>query len=151
MERELQSFQPAQLNLFLIPLFSEPPSGAAPDALANWIVDNYNYARAEKILASLPVRRTGVYIMSVLSKPIDPSRPLQPPYLWQDFTEVEPKIVVAWIQHFLDQAAKDRPWESTICDELALDLRNYIEKVATEMQVALPAMATALKWLKPEP
>jgi hypothetical protein len=85
----------------------------------------------------------------VLSKPIDPLRPLQPPYLWQDFTQVEPKIVAAWIQYFLDQAAKDRPWEESIGDKLALDLRNYIEQVAGQMQATLPAMVTALKWFKP--
>ncbi len=148
-ERELQSFQPAQLNLYLIPLFSEPPKDAKLDDLANWIVDNYNYPRAEKILGSFPDRRTGVYILSVLSKPIDPSHPLQPPYLWQDFSQVEPRIVVAWIQFFLDQAAKEKPWEESMGDKLALDLRNYIEQVAVQMQVTLPAMVTALKWFKP--
>jgi hypothetical protein len=58
---------------------------------------------------------------------------------------VGPKIVAAWIQYFLDQAAKDRPWEESIGDELALDLRNYIEQVAGQMHATLPAMVTALK------
>jgi hypothetical protein len=148
-ERELQSFSPAQLNLYLMPLLSEPPRNAQPDDLANWIVDNYNYPRAEKILASLPERKTGVYILSVLSKPVDPSHALQPPYLWQDLSNVEPRIVVAWVQFFLDQAAKGRPWEESMGDKLALDLRNNIEQVAVQMQAAIPAMVTAIKWFKP--
>lgn len=148
-ERELQAFPPAQLNFYLMPILGEPPSDAKPDDLANWIVDNYNYPRAERIIAALPDRRTGVYILSVLSKPIDLSRPLQPPYLWQDLSNVEPRIAVAWIQYFLDQAAKDKPWEESMGDKLALDLRNNIEQVAVQMQTAIPAMITAIKWFKP--
>jgi hypothetical protein len=148
-ERELQAFPPVQLNLYLMPLLSEPPRDAQPDDLANWIIDNYNYPRAEKILASLPDRRTGVYILSLLSKPVDPLRPLQPPYLWQDLSNIEPKIAVAWIQYFLDQAAKDRPWEESMGDKLALDLRNNIEQVAVQMQAVIPAMVIAIKWFKP--
>jgi len=148
-ERELQAFPPAQLNLYLTPLLGEPPKDAQPDNLANWIVDNYNYPRAEKILASLPDRKTGVYILSILSQPVDPSHALHPPYLWQDLSNVEPGIAVAWIQYFLDQAAKDRPWEESMGDRLALDLRNNVEQVAVQMQAAIPAMVTAIKWFKP--
>jgi hypothetical protein len=150
-ERQLSEFHPAQLNLYLVPLLGEPPGGAESDRLANWIVDyGYNYPRASKILTSLAGRRTGVYILSVLSKPVDPSHALQPPYLWQDLSSVEPAIVVAWIQYFLDQSAKDRPWEESMGDKLALDLRNNIEIVAVQMQAAIPAMATAVKWFKLE-
>ena len=148
-ESELQTFPSAQLNFYLIPILGEPPSDAQSDNLANWIIDNYNYPRAEKILATLPDRRTGVYILSVLSKPVDPAHALQPPYLWQDLSNVEPRIAVAWIQYFLDQAAKDKPWEESMGDKLALDLRNNIEQVAVQMQTAIPAMITAIIWFKP--
>ncbi len=148
-ERELQVFQPIQLNLYMVPLLSDPPPDAQPNDLANWIVDHYNYPRAQKILATLPNRRTGVYILSVLSKPVDPSLPLQPPYLWQDLSNVEPAIATAWIQYFLDQAAKDRPWEESMGDKLALDLRNNIQQVATQMQATIPALITAIRWFKP--
>jgi hypothetical protein len=148
-QRELSAFRPDQLNLYLIPLLSEPPAAAQPDDLANWIVDNYNYPRAQKILTSLPDRRTGVYIVSVLSKPIDPSLPLKPPYLWQDLSDVEPRIVVAWVQYFLDQSSKSRPWDESVGDRLSLDLRNGIEQVAVQMQATIPALVTAIKWFKP--
>ncbi len=148
-ERELVVFQPAQLNLLMVPLLGGPPAETKPGDLANWIVDHYNYPRAQKILAALPNRRTGVYILSVLSKRVDPSVPLQPPYLWQDLSNVEPAIAAAWIQYFLDQSAKDRPWEESMGQKLALDLRNNIEQVATQMQATIPAMATAIRWFKP--
>lgn len=148
---ELQTFPPAQLNLYLMPLLSELPQNTQLDDLANWIVDkdHYNYPRAQQILAALPGRRSGVYIISVLSRPIDPSRQLQPPYLLQDLSDVDPRIADAWIQYFLNQAAKDKPWQESVADQLALDLRNNIERVADQMQLAIPAMATAIKWFKP--
>ena len=148
-ESELQTFSSAQLYLYLVPLLMKLPENAKPDDLANWIVDNYNYPRAQKILDSLPNQRTGVYILSVLSKPVDPSHALQPPYLWQDLSNAEPKIVDAWIQYFLNQAAKDKPWEENGGDKLALDLRNHIEQVAVQIQSTIPAMVIAIKWLKP--
>jgi hypothetical protein len=71
-----------------------------------------------------------VYILSILSTPVDQLRPLQPPNPWQDLSTVEPRIAVASVQFFLDQAAKHRPWEESMGDKLALDLRNNIEQVA---------------------
>jgi len=150
-ESQLQTFPPVQLNLYLMPVFSGPPKYAQPDDLANWIIDedHYNYPRARQILDSLPDKRNGVYILSVLSRPIDSSHQLKPPYLLQDLSNVEPGIVVAWIQYFLNQAAKGKPWEENMGDKLALDLRNDIEQVAVQMQLTLPAMAAAIKWFKP--
>ncbi|HVT95461.1 MAG TPA: hypothetical protein VHD76_21600 [Bryobacteraceae bacterium] len=150
-ERKVEAgFTPSQLNLYLIPLYKEPPSDIKPDDLPGWIVDNYNYSRAANILGAVPRHGSGVYIISVLGKPIDPSHPLAPPYLWQDLTHVEPSITSAWIQYFLDQSAKDKPWDESTGEKLALEMRNYIELVANQTQATLPAMATALKWFKPE-
>jgi hypothetical protein len=148
-EKEILYFHPAQLNLYLVPLIGKAPGDVQLDSLANLIVDNYNYPRASKILASLPGQRTHVYILSVLSKPIDPSHMVQPPYLWQDLSNVEPSIVVAWMQYFLDQSAKDRPWEESMGDKLALDLRNNIERAAIQLRATIPAMAEAVKWVRP--
>lgn len=150
-ERKVEAgYALAQLNLYLIPLYKAPPPDVKAADVPGWIVDNYDYARASRILGAVPRHGTGVYIISVLGKPIDPARQLTPPYLWQDLTHVEPTITAAWIQHFLDQSAKERPWEESMGEKLALDLRNYIELAANQAHVTLPAMATALKWFKPE-
>jgi len=62
---------------------------------------------------------------------------------------VEPTIVVAWIQFFLDQSAKERPWDEDMGEKLALDLRNAIEQAANAAQATIPAMVTAIRWFKP--
>ena len=149
-ERQLQAgYAPPQVNLYLIPLYSQPPMDLKPGDLANWMVDNYNYARASRILGAVPSGGTGIYIVSVLAKPIDPSQQIHPPYLWQNLSHVAPAIAPAWIQHFMNQAAKEAPWDENMAEKLALDLRNEIEQVAGEVNITLPAMATAIKWFKP--
>jgi hypothetical protein len=142
-------FSPKQLNLYLIPLLKPPPAEINDDDLPDWVVTNYDYARAEGILSIIRERGTGIYILSVLGKGVNTSTPLAPPYLWQDLSHVESKIVVAWIQHFLDQAKKERPWEENMGEEFILELRNYVEKCANDVAAAIPAMATAIKWIKP--
>jgi len=87
--------------------------------------------------------------MWCLSEPLDVSHPLNQPHLWQNLTHVAPTIVVAWIQYFVDQSAKEKPWDENMGAQLALDMRNAIEQAANEVHATVPAMVTAINWFKP--
>jgi len=151
-DRKIEAgYKPGQLNLYSVLLYAQPPADISTEALPNWVLDNYNFSRAERILGAVPAneRGTGIYILSVLSRPLDVTRTLDAPHLWQDLSHADPAIAAAWIQYFLDQAAKDKPWEENMGEKLALDLRNYIEQAANQMQLTIPALITAIKWFKP--
>jgi len=146
---QLRYFKPAQLNYYIIPVFEGSPAGGSNEATANWIVDNYDYPRAAKILSTLSGSHSGLYILSVLAKPLDLSKPLAPPYFLLDLTHFDPEMATAAIQYFLDQASKDEPWEENVGQRMALDVRNYIEKMGNQMHFVGPALTTAIQWLQP--
>jgi len=51
-------FSREQLNLYLILLDADPPSGMNNDDLSKWVVDHYNFARAARMLNVVPVGAT---------------------------------------------------------------------------------------------
>jgi hypothetical protein len=147
--REEIVFSRAQLNLYLIPIDSDPPAIADKAELSQWVLDHYFYPRAQKLLALVPTHGAGPYVLSAMMQPPQPSATnLLSPYLLQNMTGVEPSIVPAWIGYFLRQAVKDEPWKENRGEKFALELRSYIESVAVQTKASIPAMATAISWIK---
>jgi len=110
-----------ELNVAYLPLHSAP----AGTTSAEWLLANYDFARARSLLRLLPGNtREGPYIVSAL-KPLAGSTTSAPPgpRLFQDLSHVPPHLVASWVKEFLNQAAQERFWEENRAEALARKLR----------------------------
>jgi hypothetical protein len=110
-----------ELNVAYLPLNSAPEEATS----AEWLLANYDFARARSLLRFLPGNtREGPYIVSAL-KPLARSATSGPPgpWLFQDLSHVPPHLVDSWVKEFLNQAAQERFWEENRAEALARKLR----------------------------
>jgi hypothetical protein len=131
---------PQSYNVTYVPIKNKPP----PKPTAQWVLDNYDFARAARILRSVPGDHLhGPYIISH-RYPVRGDSLLTEQYLYQDMSFVEPRIVLPWIKLFLAQSSAPRYWEADQIDLWVLRLRNGIAIAA----ITLPDVAESLKkWI----
>jgi hypothetical protein len=87
---------------------------------AEWILDNYDYARARSLLRHLPARiATALPGLGAQAA----RRRRGQPYLLQDLSSVPPHLAASWVKEFLNQAAQERFWDERTGARLALKLR----------------------------
>ena len=117
----------AQLNVTYLPTTREPLD-AAPELVLN----SYNYVQAQVLLAKVPggPRVDGPYIISSEIPLSQPHGMLDGPYLYQDLSSVEPRIVGLWIREFMIQSGKEDYWRERNGPQAALRLRTAIATVA---------------------
>ena len=145
-ERE---FSPGEINVVYLPVesplsFTPPPDAAAADRL----LASYNYARARALLRAVPgAERAGPYIVSH-RMPLTGAARLEREYLFQDLSAVPPDVIRFWVDIFLRQTAQERFWEERRMEQLALELRTEIEKVAGVVPGIKDALTTWLVWVK---
>ena len=137
-------FDAGKLNVTYLPV-TAPVSEAIPSA--QWILDNYDYARARAVLDLLPgTHREGPYIVSLL-KPATKFHGSLGPYLVQDLSTVPtkpPELISWWIREFLDQAAQEHFWQPKTLESLVLKLRTTVAIVA----VGVPEVKRSLgEWI----
>jgi hypothetical protein len=106
----------------------------------NFVLANYDYARAAGILACLPQRTgTGPVIVSVLA-PIDISKhPI--PVLVEDLTRAEPTLMTSDVNYFVDQASQDQFWKESTLNLMCLKLRNALEVAAVALGMSKEAVS----------
>ena len=116
--RALEEYVPrSELNVAYVPVKAAPGASVT----AEWILDNYDYARARSLLRHLPgAMRDGPYLVSAL-KPLAGGGGSQ--YLLQDLSSVPPHLAASWVKEFLNQAAQERFWDQRTGARLALKLR----------------------------
>jgi hypothetical protein len=110
------------LNITYLPLRELPPTGAMVD----WLLDHYDFARAQIILARLYDRPTGPYVVSYQSplssaNSIDGSR-----LLVEDLSRIPPDLAFLWVNEFTAQAGSARYWDKPALHNLMLHLRTQI-------------------------
>jgi hypothetical protein len=114
------------------------PVSNTPDV--DWVVANYDYARAEVLLSKLPggLLTDGPYVISVL-RPLSSVGPDSFRFLYQDLSTVPTTLIIPWLKEFMVQASQDRFWEEPKMSEFVLSLRDGIERIA----LALPDVKEA--------
>ena len=129
------------LNITYLPIESSPGNNVSID----WILDNYDYARARSILRFLPGNhRHGPYIISC-RKPLTGNTKLPDQYLYQNLSTVPAHLALLWVKEFLNQAAQERFWERNNTEFFTLKLRTTIGILAE----GLPDVRNALdKWIE---
>ena len=134
----------SRLNLTYFPIETSPPPNATPE----WLLEHYDYARAQALLRVLPGDLTdGPYIVSTLKPLSFDSAP--PHYLFQNLTNVPTKpgdLIGWWVREFLHQAAQEHFWEPRTAQLLALKLRTTVAVLAIALPEVQNAIAGWVSW-----
>jgi hypothetical protein len=135
------------LNVAYVPVRAAPPAALSAD----WILTNYDYARARSLLRHLPgPARDGPYIVSTLrpAGALGASAFASGQYLFQDLTAVPPPLVASWVKEFLNQAAQERYWDERAGTRLALRLRLTVGILGAGLPEVRKALDTWIAWVR---
>jgi hypothetical protein len=134
-----------KLNITYFPVKSPLPA----DPTVEWLLDNYDFARARVLLDLLPgVHNAGPYFVSVL-KPLSGADQLPGQYLFQNLSAVptEPQDLVSlWILEFMNLAAQERFWEPKTAELLTLKIRSTISVLAAGLPEVKKQLASWVAW-----
>jgi hypothetical protein len=139
--RALEQYVPrAALNVTYVPVKAAPPGSAG----AQWILDNYDYARARSLLRHLPsAYRDGPYLVSALA-PLSGGAVSR--YLLQDLSSVPAHLGAPWVKEFLNQAAQERFWDERSAARLALKLRVTVAILGEGLPEVRKALDGWISW-----
>ncbi len=146
---------PRSLNIAYIPLVQDQSPvdkeilnarGDSPriDELANWVLLNYDYARARALLNAVPngPHSSGPYFVSTI-KPLSEVSSISENYLYQDLSTVPHNIIEPWVREFISQAGKEHFWEPRNVAQFALTLRKALAEFTQASSEARTAWPTA--------
>ena len=121
-----------RINVLYIPVRSAiEVDESSPASAAERILKDYDFARAQLLLASIDDHyQKGPYFVSRLA-PILQGKEVPRPYLFQDMTRADPKLASVWVGRFLRQAAREEPWNESGVESFAMNFRNEIQVLAT--------------------
>lgn len=115
------------------------------DEQVDFALNNYDYARAGVMLASLDKRTgPGPVIISLLTA-LNPARHPHP-VLTVDLTTAQPDVMVSFVSYFKNQAAKDRFWEESALSHFSVELRNGLAIAATGLGMSKDAVSMWVKF-----
>ncbi|HYL12608.1 MAG TPA: hypothetical protein VEV41_06215 [Terriglobales bacterium] len=133
-----------KLNLTYFPTKSPLP----PKPTDEWLLENYDFARARMLLDLLPgVHNDGPYFVSAL-KPLSGAERVASQYLFQDLSGVPPEgdLMSSWIKEFMSLAAQERFWEPKTAEVLTLKLRTTISVLAAGLPEVKKQLASWVAW-----
>jgi hypothetical protein len=142
----LEEYVPrGELNIFYAPVRGAP----APPVTAQWVVDNYDYARARSVLRVLPrSNRDGPYILAAFKPLGGTAAAAAGPYLFQDLSSVPPHLAASWVREFLNQAAQERFWEEKKGAQLAQRLRATVGIMGAGLPEVRKSLDTWIVWVR---
>jgi hypothetical protein len=143
---EMRMYAPdSTLNLTYLPL-ARPPADTSADSL----LAAYDYARARAIIRNVPElndARDGPYFVSAV-RPLTRG-PSPGPRLVQNLTAVPPKLVGAWVDHFLAQAQRPGFWQGEAeQNDFALSLRTALSQAAEGLPEVQGALGRWIVWIR---
>jgi hypothetical protein len=134
-----------KLNITYLPIKSPLPANPT----AEWLLDNYDFARARVLLDLLPgAHNVGPYFVSVL-KPLRGAGQLSGQYLFQNLSAVPAEsqdLISLWILEFMNLAAQERFWEPKTAELLTLKLRSTISVLAAGLPEVKKQLASWVAW-----
>ncbi len=143
---DLEQYVPRrELNIFYMPVRSVPP----PPVTAQWVLDNYDYARARSLLRALPgPNRDGPYILAAFKPPGGANGSAGGQYLFQDLSSVPPHLAASWVREFLNQAAQERFWEEKTAVQVAQRLRVTVGIMGAGLPEVRKSLDSWITWVK---
>ncbi|HEY1756051.1 MAG TPA: hypothetical protein VGG72_11685 [Bryobacteraceae bacterium] len=124
---QFQGVSKGQLNVTLVPL-NQRPAQVEPKT----VLEAYRYARAQKLMAKIPngPHVDGPYIISKDVPLTKIQGQISPPYLYQDLSGIDPRIVVLWVREFVNQSSQRDYWRKRDGPHAALELRTAVASLA---------------------
>jgi hypothetical protein len=128
---EIRRFEAAKqerknLNVTYLPIRELPPASANAD----WLLDHYDYARAQVILSKLMDRAAGPYIVSYDSPLSAVSSVESGRLLVEELSGVTPDLAFLWVNEFTAQAGRPQYWDKPALRTLMLNLRTEVAVAA---------------------
>ncbi len=106
-------------HAFYIPVSFEPQSWVMQpteddfNAAARWVVRNFDYQCAKKLLTAFPrIKNDGPYLLSSTKK-LRQKSPWRPPVLTQDFSKTGLNDSLFWIETFFKKSWQPQHWGAT--------------------------------------
>ncbi len=127
-----------RLNVTYIPLTDKPDFDKDVLAMSRQMLDRYDYAGAQSLLASLQETRSdGPFLVSTLgglraAKPASAHTALN-----EDLSGVMPDVAWRWVRLFEYLAARERSWTQKSLDRFGLQLRNVVSAGALVLPAAI--------------
>jgi hypothetical protein len=135
----------ASLNITYLPIETLQPA----DPTAEWLLDHYDYAKAQALLHVLPdVLTDGPYIISTV-KPLSSYSRRPEQYLFQNLSTVPtdpPELISWWMREFIHQSAQEHFWKPKTGELLALKLRTTIAVLAIGLPEVQKSIAGWVSW-----
>ena len=140
-----QDLPPVNLNITYLPIEIIQPADPTPE----WLLDHYDYAKAQALLHVLPGDLTdGPYIISTL-QPLSSYARRPDQYLFQNLSTVptEPAELISWwIREFIHQSAQERFWQPKTGELMALKIRTTIAVLAIGLPEVQKSIAGWVSW-----
>jgi hypothetical protein len=122
--------QRSKLNVTYLPLQDLPPAGAGAD----WLLDHYDFARAQILLSKVMDRMPGPYILSY-SSPLSSAPSVEKSRLLvEDLSGVTPDLAFLWVNEFTAQAGRPQYWDKPALRNLMLNLRTQVAVAAQALE-----------------
>lgn len=144
-----QSLEAACVNITYLLVKSSPSDWEQKsiEGRADYLIDNYDYARAAAISATLSqVGNVGPSIVSFLH-PINFHEPPRPALI-SDLSHAQPTLIADYVQVFKDRVAKPQFWAPDVLSQFALGLRNILETMAVGIGMSKDAVTDWIKIAK---
>lgn len=136
----------SEINVIYFPVTRAPRRGATPMEAAVWIVDNYDYARAEAIRVHCRYARgPGPFLVASLSPLSKATASHQP--LIHDLANASDDTLELWAVQFVQTSCIPQAWNETSLAQAALRIRDYLAAIAVSGQPVFDAAEKVLAWL----
>jgi hypothetical protein len=119
---------------------------SASEPAAAWLLDNYDYARAQVVLGRVAGQHSeGPYFVSA-STPLSSAGGAATAYVIQDLSSLRPDLARSWVKEFVNQTAQQRYWESRMFPTFGLKLRQTLARVAQGFSETLEPLEKVISW-----
>lgn len=141
------------LNVTYIPISKAIPTNK-DELKPEWILENYDYARAYHIFENLPGAYTdGPYFISTFNPLGNRHQTLSEGegYLHQDLSRVpptRPDLIDEWITEFLEQVSWPGHKDECTMEEIVLEIRVYISIAAESLPDIISVLESLIAWAK---
>lgn len=142
----------SRINATYIPVtnWEEYVGSLPPDMQAEWILDNYDYARSRIILSVFRKELSrGPYFVSARSA-MSQQRSGVGECIVQDMTLTTEDNVGLWVDAFMSQTRTQNYWEPDVARQLGLNIRNSLSVIADLGTPILTSIDTLVDWLVPD-
>ncbi len=140
------------VSYFLIQT-AAPKVQMKPEAMAEWILEHYDYRRAGKIMRKASVlEQNGPLLLSTFQPLTSSATQIDSNILMQNFSKIpsdRTHLIHAWVDTFFNHASIPKKWDDASLSQLVLDLRTGIARAARIMPLIQESLVKWIEIVKP--